>query len=58
MWLRPRPGLAVEDAASAAATGALEAAEAIGESAVHAVRDVAASGVDGVKAAIKGDKES
>jgi len=48
----------VEDAASAAATGAFEAAEAIGEKAVHAVRDVAASGVGGVKAVIKGDQDT
>ena len=48
----------MEDAASAAASGAFEAAESIGESAVHAVRDVAAAGVDGVKAVIKGEQDT
>ena len=51
-------GLSVEHAASAAATGAFEAAEEIGESAVHAVRDIAASGVNGVKAVIVGQQDS
>ena len=51
-------GLSVEDAASAALTGAFEAAETIGESAVHAVRDVAVSGVDGVKAVIRGGQDT
>ena len=30
----------------------------LGESAVHAVRDVAASGVDGVKGILKGDQDT
>lgn len=51
-------GVSLEDAASAAATGALEAAEEIGEAAVHAVRDVAASGVGGVKAAFRGEQDT
>ena len=47
-------GLSVEDAASAAVTGALEAAGNIGESAVHAVTQVVGSTVDGVTVVTKG----
>ena len=41
---------------SAAASGALEAAGAVGESAVGAVTGVVGSTVDGVKVVIKGDQ--
>ncbi|MDF1595397.1 MAG: hypothetical protein P1T08_04755 [Acidimicrobiia bacterium] len=51
-------GLSLEDVASAAAAGALEAAEEIGEAAVHTVRDVAATGVGGVKAVLKGQTDT
>ena len=51
-------GIGVEDAAEWAATGALEAAEAICEKAVHAVTDVAAGGVGGVKNILKGKSET
>jgi hypothetical protein len=51
-------GISVEDAAEAAAMGALDAAESIGEKAVHAVTDVAASGVGGVKNILKGNQDT
>ena len=39
-------------------TGALEAAEVIGEAAVHGVRGHAARGVGGVKAVVKGEQDT
>ena len=46
-------GVNVEKAASAAVTGAMEAAEEIGESAVKAVTGVTSETIEGVKVVVK-----
>ena len=46
-------GVAAEDAASAAATGAMEAASKIGESAMSTVRDAVTGTISGVKVVLK-----